>query len=600
MYIRRTTTRSNEDAQNYCSYRLVQSTRTGQKVRQRTLLNLGSQFALPHSQWPLLCIRIEQLLSPQAALIPISCKPEVEQQAQRIAAQLLVRDSQDSASIGEQHTVDVNSIESVRPRSVGVEHAALWAMQQLDFADLLKQLGLNGPQRGAIVGSVIARMAKPGSERATHAWLQHRSALGELTGVDFESMSAMQLYRASDRLMAHRAQIESQLFEQALSLFDLQPTITFYDLTNTYFEGRAGAQPKARRGRSKEKRSDCPLLTLALVLDGSGFVVRSQVFAGNVSEGKTLQEMLRQLHAPKHALVVMDRGVATAQNRAWLHEHGYCYLVVSREQKRNFDPEKAQVLQTSTGEQLRLYQEPSKEGTEVKLYCYSEARAQKEAGIAKRFAERFEQALEKLHAGLSRPRARKSITGVWQRIGRLQEQSRGISRHYQVEVIPDAPGTRATAVTWKRLPLQGTMMTHPGVYCLHSNKTDWDAKTLWRTYIRLTDIESVFRSLKSELGLRPIYHQTPIRTEGHLFISVLAYQFVQVIRHQLHLQGITGSWTRLRNTLEGQVRTTITFGCADRRTLHVRKASRAEPEQQSIYSALGIDPAPGGIQKSLI
>ncbi len=144
------------------------------------------------------------------------------------------------------------------------------------------------------------------------------------------------------------------------------------------------------------------------------------------------------------------------------------------------------------------------------------------------------------------------------------------------------------------------MMTHPGVYCLRSNKTDWDAETLWRTYIRLTDIESVFRSLKSELGLRPIYHQTPIRTEGHLFISVLAYQFVQVIRRRLHLQGITGSWTRLRNTLEGQVRITITCRCPDGQTLHVRKATRAEPEQQTIYSALGIDHAPGGIHKSLI
>ena len=151
-----------------------------------------------------------------------------------------------------------------------------------------------------------------------------------------------------------------------------------------------------------------------------------------------------------------------------------------------------------------------------------------------------------------------------------------------------------------RRPLAGSMMTHPGVYCLRSNQTDWDEATLWRTYFTLTDLEAVFRSLKSELGLRPIYHHKPIRAEGHLFITVIAYQLVQVIRRRLRESGETASWTTLRRILEGQQRITATFRRSDRRTLHVRKATRAEAPQQALYDALGVGSAPGGVRKSIV
>ena len=146
----------------------------------------------------------------------------------------------------------------------------------------------------------------------------------------------------------------------------------------------------------------------------------------------------------------------------------------------------------------------------------------------------------------------------------------------------------------------GSLVTHPGVYCLRSNQTDWDEDTLWRTYFMLTEVEAVFRSLKSELGLRPIYHHKPIRAEGHLFITVIAYQLVQVIRTRLKHTGEHASWTTLRRILDGQQRITATFRRDDGRTLHVRKATLAEPPQQAIYEALGIDPSPGGIQKTLV
>ena len=210
------------------------------------------------------------------------------------------------------------------------------------------------------------------------------------------------------------------------------------------------------------------------------------------------------------------------------------------------------------------------------MYCFSEERAAKERGIAERFARRFEDALTQLSEGLSRPRTQKRVEKVWQRIGRLKAHSRGVAQHYDVELDTDESGERATAVRFTRRPVSGTMMTHPGVYCLRSSETDWDEATLWRTYFTLTDLEAVFRSLKSELGLRPIYHHKPIRAEGHLFITVIAYQLVQVVRTRLRHAGENASWTTLRRILEGQQRVTATFRRTDGRTLHVRKATRAD------------------------
>jgi transposase len=226
-------------------------------------------------------------------------------------------------------------------RSVGVEHVGLHAASELGLIETLNDLGVNGVVQASIMGNLIRRMGQPGSELATWNWLQQHSALGELMDVASCRCRTCCLYRASDVLMKHREVIETRLFSTARTLFDLQETVTLYDLSNTYFEGEAQLNRKARRGRSKEKRSDCPLVTLGLVLDGSGFVRRSQTFAGNVSEPGTLASMLAGLGTPAGGLVVMDAGIATDANVAWLVEHGYRYLVVRRGGMRQFDAARA-------------------------------------------------------------------------------------------------------------------------------------------------------------------------------------------------------------------------------------------------------------------
>ena len=549
-----------------------------------------------------MCIRIDDDLSGQAPLVADG-PPAVEREAQRIAAQLVARGAPGDRTVAgptDVQRVDVDSLRLVRPRSVGVEQVGLWALEQLGLPALLADLGVNGALRAAPAGALVGRLAQPASERATHRWLQARSGLGELLGVDFETVSAMQLYRASDALVKHREAVEAHLFDRALGLFDLQPTVTLYDLTNTYFEGEAREQPQARRGHSKEKRSDCPRLTLGLMLDASGFVRRSQLFAGNVREHRTLAGMLEALRAPAGALVVMDRGVATDDCVTWLREHGYRYLVVSRERHRQFDAEAAVSVRTQSKQTVHLHKVVSTDPDEVRLYCYSEERAEKERGIVERFATRFEAALTQLHDGLARPRAHKRLAQVWQRIGRLKARHSRVAAHYQIAVTADETGQKAVAVTWTRRPQDGSMATHPGVYCLRSSQTDWDEDVLWRTYTTLTDVEAVFRSLKSELGLRPIYHHKPRRADGHLFLTIIAYQLVQVIRTRLRAHGEHASWSTLRRILDGQQRVTATFRRPDVRTLHVRTTTQAEPEQRTIYDALGVDPHPGRVRKTIL
>jgi transposase len=412
----------------------------------------------------------------------------------------------------------------------------------------------------------------------------------------------MTMYRAADALWKHNTQIEQTLFTRITDLFGFSTTITLYDLTNTYFEGEVPHNTKAQRGRSKEKRTDCPLVTLGLVLDGSGFVRRSQTFAGNVSEAGTLETMLQDLGAPQGALVVMDAGIATEANIQWLRKMGYGYLVVSRERSRQFNADDAVSLVTASDETVRCQKVLAEDGQEVRLYCHSSGREQKEQAMAERFASRFETGLDALNAGLQRPRTEKRPDKLWERIGRLKEKQHGIGPHYQIELQTDDSGEKAVSITWQKHLVPGSYVDLPGVYCLRSNQCQWSEEQLWRTYMMLTDLEAVFRCFKSDLGFRPIFHHKEERADSHLFITVLAYQLVQLIRRRLKESDIdaNGSWRSLREIMRTQCRVTASFRRADGKALHIRKATRAEPEQMAIYRALKVNPAPGGISKTIV
>ena len=603
MFIRQTKTRSTSDGGSYFTHRLVESKRVGAKVRQRTVLNLGTNFDLPKDLWPELCIRIEQILNSEQPIF--ATDPSIEKSAQHLYSQIIARrgeikqlnDKDGTGDTGNFEEVDINSIQQIKPRTVGAEHVSLEALKDLQFPQILEEAGFSGRQQAEALGNIIGRMCAPRSERATANWLKEKSALGELLKHDFANMPLMQLYRASDRLLESKKVIEQKVFERVQDIFSFTPTITLYDLTNTYMEGNAEGNPKAKRGRSKEKRSDCPLITLGLTLDASGFIRHSQVFDGNVSEGSTLEKMLIQLHAPEGALIIMDAGIASEENLEWLTLNKYNYLVVSRERKRDIDMEKTSVIESAGGHQIHLQRQPGQHKGEVKIACWSEQRAMKDKSINTSFQEKYEQELNKINEGLHKPRTTKKRDPINQRIGRLKEKYKRVSSHYQINLKTNEATGLVTELTWDYQPQTASKQTHPGVYKLRTTLTDWDDETLWRTYTMLTDLESVFRSLKSELGMRPVYHHKEDRCDGHLFITVLAYQAVQVIRRKLKDHGINESWATLREKLNQQCRITATFKQRDGKTLHIRQASRPEEELGDIYKKLGLSPDPGGLQR---
>jgi transposase len=605
MFIRQTQTRSTNSGGSYCTHRLVESKRVGKKVRQRTLLNLGTHFDLPKSLWPELCTRIEQILNGEQALFKVD--PVIEQNAQHIYAQIIARRGE--TEVQKPHPeptpqcfeeVDLNSLQQIKPRSVGAEHLSLETLKELQIPEILEQAGFNRRQRAEALGNIIGRMCAPRSEHATLTWLQQKSALGELLNHDFATTPLVQLYRASDRLHRKKDFIEERIFNRVQDIFSLTPTITLYDLTNTYMEGKASLNPKAQRGRSKEKRSDCPLITLGLALDASGFVRHSKVFDGNVNEGRTLPEMLKELQAPDGALVIMDAGIASEENLRWLSAKNYRYLVVSREKKRTIDRQKTTIIESAGNHQIHLQRQPGSYQGEIKLACWSEQRAAKDEAINKRFRKDFEEELTKISEGLSKPRTTKKRDPLNQRIGRLKEKCKRVSAHYQIEMKVDEATDQVTQLSWHYQPKPASKESEPGVYQLRTTLSDWSDESLWRTYTMLTDLEAVFRSLKSELGLRPVYHHKQDRCEGHLFITVLAYQAVQVIRRKLKERGIHDSWNTLREKLSQQHRITATFKQRDGRTLHIRQATRPEEELAEIYRALELSPTPGGLQRMTI
>jgi transposase len=614
MYIRKTKTKTLDDGEAYYTYRLVESVREGQQVKQRTLLNLGKDFAIEPQHWSQLTARIEQLLQDaQAQQVEVFTLADeigvlLETAAQRYSRLIVHKLAQPVEPLAADYQrVDINRVDAVESRSIGAETLALHAVDQLQLAQKLTALGLNGVDRAAALGSIIGRMVSPGSELHTHQWLQSCTALGELLDHDFGSTSLTRLYKVSDPLLKHQAALEGFLADQEQTLFDLNRCIVMYDLTNTYFEGQCAGNPKAQFGRSKEKRSDCPLVTLGLVLDGDGFPLGSQVFPGNASEPATLKTLLEGLQgknplATPKPVIILDAGIASADNIAWLVKHAYRYIVVSRERqvKDPREQDSAPLIRDTGRSQVRVYRDLDADSGETRLYCYSEQKAKKEYAIRNRFHERLEAALTQLQAGLSQKGTVKNYVKILERIGRLREKNSRVAQGYQIDVTPDAAHKNAVAIAWQRQAPSAEKDRQCGVYCLRSNMPDWSEEQLWTTYVMLTEIEATFRSLKTELGLRPVYHQKEDRVTGHLFITLLAYHLGHTLRHQLKLKGIHLSWDSIRTLMATQQRVTLILPTDEQTLIYLRTTTRAEVQQQEIYAALGIKADPLGKRKTSV
>jgi hypothetical protein len=602
MYIRKHKNTSKRTGKTYISFAIVDSERIGDTTVQKTILTLGSNFTLPEEKWCMLVKKIQLQLYGQQTLFEDSFNKEYDILAKNLADQIIAKriaaaEKKESLNNSDVIKVKRSEIDGELFRTVGPEHVSLYGAQRIGLLEIFDSLDIGKDKAKLALAAVMARMVHPSSERETFRWLRDNSSLSELLGIEINSEAS--LHRIADIIYENKSIIELKINNNINNLFKTISCVTFYDLTNSYFEGHPKCD-KAKRGHCKSKRKDCLLITLAVVLDSYGFVIRSEIYSGNISEPSTLQEVLTNLQATDLGKVVMDQGIATAENVRWLQQNNYKYLVVNREQKRTFNFKNAMPLQTKGNYQVQIYKELTKDGLEARLYCYSEKRDLKESAIWARKAEKFEAELAKINDGLTKHRNKKDKEVIDRRIGRLFEKCSGISRHYTVSVEDNAATKSdkepllATKILWTKNTITGTTMDKPGVYCIKSNELDMSAEEMWRTYSQLTDIESVFRSLKSELGLRPIFHQKEERIESHLFLSVLAYQCVQSIRNILKSSGIIDSWWSIRECLNSHGRLTYILPDEKGGIEKIRKAMKPESCQVDIYRALRITQRPGG------
>ena len=596
MYIIKTISKSKKNAsEKYFTYRLMESVRVGKKVKKITLLNLGSTFDVEQKEWAELSARINDIIHQTPTLFELD--NVLEARAQAYAKQIIASRPKVQQEEVQYQEIDIATVTNSNPRSVGVEHVVYETIKELKLDTKLRTLGLTPTQTFSAIGSLVAKVARPSSDLQTYNWLCNTSGIPELMGCDFNQISSANIYRAADALLAHKDTLETHLYAQQKQLFAYDETLTLYDLTNTYFEGRAQGIARAKRGRSKEKRSDAPLVTLGIMLDGSGFVKKSEIFDGNVSEPATFKEMLDRLSVPnkkslmahKHSLVVMDAGIASSQNIDYLVENGYEYIVVSRKKDKQFDASKSTPVKRNSKEEVIVRaQKVINEKGETELFVHSKARESKEDAMLKRVQTLFVESLQYLKEGLTIKRRTKHYDKITERIGRLKEKYAAVAHYYAVTVTKDSHGPNALDIQWREKKSLDNKSSLHGVYCLRSNNTTMDEQTLWKTYTTLTDLEAVFKSLKSELGLRPIFHQKQSRVDGHLFLTLLAYSIVHTIRHKLKSKGIHYSWDRIRTILESTDRITTSMKHKDGTTIHIRRSVELEPEQKEIYDALNI------------
>ena len=341
-------------------------------------------------------------------------------------------------------------------------------------------------------------------------------------------------------------------------------------------------------------------MTLGLVLDADGFPKRSDTFDGNVSEPGTLEGMIHSLSSPDmlgKPLIVVDAGLATEANLQWLKDHRYGYIVVSRKKKTEM-PEGLPMVTVREDNQrlIRAALMNNQDTQEIELYCHSTAKEAKEEGIKNRFEKRFEEELKKVRAALGKKRGTKRYEKVLEKIGRLKERFKRVARRYEINVDKEDNTDRAAAITWERKEES----SQSGFYCLRSNQLDFKEQKLFDIFSMLTDIEDAFRSMKSELGLRPIYHQKEHRADGHLFITVLAYHILHTIRFKLRQNGITHSWPTIRKELVTHARISTTIKRDDGKIIHIRKSSRPEPFHVQIYNALNLPHRAGKTIKTIL
>ncbi|MBE3118800.1 MAG: IS1634 family transposase [Candidatus Atribacteria bacterium] len=595
MYIRKTK-RVYKD-KTYTNHLLVESVLTPKGPRQRTLCSLGSLNPAPRKDWLALAHKMQAALQGQLSL---QAPPaEMEALVQR-ARKGRVR-QQASEKISEQSSIiaiDTDRVETEQHREAGPVHVGHQIWRQLGLGEILRRAGLS--ERACVLSEVMTlnRLIFPLSELAMSDWIR-RTAMGDILGTHFSELNEDALYRNLDRLHPKREQIERELAEREKTLFNLDDRVYLYDLTSTYFEGQAETNPQAKRGYSRDKRPDCKQVLVGLVLDRDGFPKAHEIFEGNRQDRSTVDEMLQILEkrTGKHpgSTVVVDRGMAYKENLEQIRAHGLHYIVAGRQSERNewlddFEKEAdwEDVIRMPSPrnpfqKKSRVRIKRRQKGSEVYILCLSEGREEKDRAIRVKQEERLIKDLERLKERVEKGHLKKTEK-IHQAMGRLQERYPRVARYYRIQYQGEPQ-----ILSWQEdLEKKAIAEKLDGSYVLRTDRQDLTADEIWRTYMLLTRVEAAFRSMKSPLMERPIFHHLKHRTQTHIFLCVLAYHLLAAIEKRFLDQGIHTSWWSIRQQLSTHQVATIVLPTNNGMVLRIRKGGAPEPDQKKIYEILKI------------
>jgi transposase len=585
----------------YFNYLLVESLLTPDGPRQKVICSLGDLSPRPRDEWLALAHRLQSALSGQDELFPCpTSSPVLDPLLAKVKSPATPGLPEAPSKDKELLPVRIDDVRCEQSREAGPVHVGYQFWQRLGLDKILQSAGLSEPARRLTLAMTLNRLIYPASELAMPEWIR-ATALPDILEVDFDRLNEDALYRNMDKLHTHRVAIESALAERERNLFALDQTIFLYDVTSTYFEGRAMSNPKAKRGYSRDHRGDCKQVLVGLAVNRDGFPLAHEVFAGNRHDSTTLEDMLgaldKRVGLRPEQMIVVDRGMAGAKNIAQIRARNLHYLVAEpyaeriewSEEFQNDDGFAAVEREPSPrnpGQHKSTIQVKMRRAeNETHVLCVSSERKQKDRAIRELHEKRLLADLEKLKKRVTKGKGKGTKPAeVRESIGRLKERYPRVARYYRMEYDEEKKTFAYSLEESKRTAAEKL----DGSYLLKTDREDLSAEEAWRIYTLLTRAEAAFRTLKSPLAERPIFHHKECRVEAHIFLCVLAYHLLMAIEKTLLDQGIHTSWETVREQLKTHQVNTIVLPTHGSLELRIRKATTPEPVHRELYQKLGV------------
>ncbi len=465
------------------------------------------------------------------------------------------------------------------------------AMDKLGVETILTNIGMGKHEADIAQMLITGKAIHPSSELESERWLDQVSAAKELFGTKVK-ISRHKLYKAATQMYDNKTDIDNQLYNQLSGLFSNKSKIIIYDLTNMYFEGQMLSSKKANFGRSKQKKSGSKLIGLALSIDSLGFVRYSKFYKGNISEPGTFEGMLTDVASQmdiqkEKPVVVMDAGIATEDNLKTIRgdNFGYDYICVSRSIPKEYDKltDKATAISDNRGNKIELTKISVDGKDDNFLHVKSSQKKKKEQSIDTKLTDRLEGQLQEIKDKLPKPRALKKTEKVHEKVGKIKAKLSRVGWLYDIKYTENKEKGIVTDITWERIKEREKPK---GEYFLRYTKTAVPENEIWKVYNLTRDVEAVFRCLKTDLDIRPIYHQLDEFIEPHIWLGIIAYQIVNYIRTTLSDSNINYSWTTIVQKMKTMQSSIISVNNKTNEKLYIKLCTRPTKDQMNIFDAL--------------